>query len=241
MKKKINHVLLLALPLTVLFFSSCKKSSTSATPSSSGAVNLVNAVVGGATVTVVSTPNLTFSNNTLGNNAAAWFPLAGGQNAINIGVPAIAATSTSPAIPAVTYFNTTLGVSDTSNYSLFLTGASASSIDHVLIQESYPRAYGDSIFGVRFINLVTGSNPISVDIKGGVNGSELASLAYLSYSGFNQHPALKANPSYIFEFRDAASGSLLTSYTLTTPYFHNVTLCLKGKAGAYGVILDPDY
>ena len=124
---------------------------------------------------------------------------------------------------------------------MFLTGTSPSAIDNVLIQENYTRTYADSVFGVRFINLAPGSNPISVDIQGNANGTEAASLAYKAYSGFNKHPATAAIISYTFEFRDAASGKLLASYTLNTPYFHNSTLCFSGSAGNYSIIEDDDY
>lgn len=224
-----------------LTLAGCKKSGTPDPKIASGALNVTNAVIGGSTLTFTTNNSIISSNNTLGLNAASWFPLASGQISINLGVPAVAATVTTPAVPAVTYFSGTLPVNNSSNYSLFLTGASPSQIDTVLISESYTRTYSDSSFGVRFINLSLSPNPISVDIKGGANGSEVQSLSYKGYSRFIKHPALVSTPSYIFEFRDVVTGTLLSSYTLTTPYYHNVTLAFRGKAGAYGVILDNDY
>jgi hypothetical protein len=220
---------------------SCKKTEIANPSVAAGQLNVTNAVVGGSTITMTSNNNIISTSNTVGDNGWATFPLAGGQIKIDLSVPAIAATATSAAIPEVPYYNGTFSVNNNSNYSLFLSGLSINAIDNVLIKESYPFAYADSVCGVRCINLAPDTNPISVDIQGNANGSEVASLAYKAYSGFNQHPAKAVNSSYTFEFRDAASGTLLASYTLTTPYFHNVTLCLSGSGGSYGVIQDNDF
>lgn len=207
----------------------CKK--TDSPYASSGAINVTNAVIGGATLTFNST------TQTVSNNNYSWFPVASGNSVVNLN---IAATATSPSIA---YYNQNLTVSDADNYSLFLSGSSPSSVDATLIKETYSN-YSDSLCGVRIINLAPNSNPINVNIKGNAPGSEVNNLAYKAYSNFTQHPAKKLNPSYIFEFRDAGTGNLITSYTLTTPYFHNVTLVLRGKVGgspAPGVTLDADY
>lgn len=219
---------------------SCKKSQIADPKIAQGAINVTNAVIGGATITYTSSQSIISTDNTLGNNSAGWFPMASGQLTVNFGVPAKAATATAPAVPAVMYYSNTINVTGNSNYSLFLTGTS-SAIDNVLIQETYTQTYPDSVCGVRFINLAPGSNPVSVDIRGSANGSEAASLVYKAYSGFNKHPATANISGYTFEFRDAVSGSLLTSYTLNTPYLHNATLCFSGSAGNYGVIEDDDF
>jgi hypothetical protein len=225
--------------LATCFFA-CKKSTDTSTVAA-GVLNVTNAVVGGATITLNNNA-IVSSNNTVGVNAYAWLPLASGSIPVNLGVPAKAATPTTPIVPAVPYYNTTLAVDNSSNYSLFLTGTSPSTIESVLIKESYPYAYADSTCGVRFINLAPGSSPVSVNVKGSANGSEVNTLAYKAYSGFVKHPAKKLNPNYIFEFRDATTGALISSYTLTTPYFHNVTLVLRGIVGSSaGVTIDYDY
>lgn len=212
----------------------------------SGLVNVTNAVVGGSTLTLTVPNSIVSSNNTVGNNAYTWFPLVAGNVQVNLGVPAVAATATTPAIPAVNYYSQSLAVDNTTNYSLFLTGTSPSAVDNVLIKESYPRTYTDSVCGVRFINLVPGSSPVSVNVKGSANGSEVSSLAYKAYSGFNAHPAKAANKTILFEIRDAATGTLLyptngSGYSLTVPYFHNVTLVYRGTGTAVGIIVDYDY
>jgi hypothetical protein len=224
----------------VMFLSNCNKNTT-ISPKAAGAINITNAVVDGATLTFSTNNSIAGSNNTIGNNAAATIPLTSGQTQFSLFVPAVAATLSSPAIPTVTYYTNTLTINGKSNYSLFLTGASTSSIDQVLIQEDYPFSYADSTCGVRFINLAPDTNPVSVDIQGNLNGSGVDSMAYKAYSNFIKHPAKAVNSTYTFEFRDATSGSLLTSFTLNTPYFHNVTLALNGTGGNYGVIQDNDF
>jgi hypothetical protein len=231
----------LGMALAVCLFA-CNKSNDTG-PAAAGALNVTNSVIGGTTIALLNNGVIS-SNNTVGNNAAAWFPLAGGNAQINLSVPAIPATPTTPAIPAVPYYANSLSVDNSTNYSLFLTGSSPTAVESVLIKETYTRTYADSVCGVRVINLAPGSNPVSVNIKGNANGSEVATLAYKAYSGFNQHPAKAVNSSYIFEFRDATLGTLITSYTLKTPYFHNVTLVLRSiisGSPAAGVTIDYDY
>jgi hypothetical protein len=218
------------------------KTETTVTPLS-GAINVTNAVVGGAFLTM-STNGLTAGANTIANNSSAYLPIIAGQVQVQVGIPAIAATLTTAAVPAVNYYNQSLTINNVGNYSLFLTGASPSAVESVLINETYPRTYSDSVCAIRFINLAPGSNPISVNIKGNANGSEVATLGYKAYTSFLQHPAKRVNPSYVLEFRDAGTGNLITSYTLSTPFFHNVTLALRGIVGgspAPGVIQDNDF
>lgn len=239
MKKIIKTILTISLLTGVV---ACKQNTVNPEPNN-GLLNITNAVIGGATInlTAGASPYLTSGNNAISSNNYAFLPIPSGNVPINLATSALAATSTTAAVPAVIYYTGNLTIDQNTNYSLFLTGSSPQAVDNVLIKESYPRTYADSVCAVRFINLAPGSNPISVDIKGNANGSEVASLAYKAYSNFIQHPAKAVNSSYVFEFRDATTGTLLTSYTLKTPYFHNVTLCLRGKTGAYGVILDQDY
>jgi len=210
------------LTLALLTVTACKKSATLSLPSAS--LLVANGVVGGGTLTLNPTVQ------TVGNNAWNIFPLLPGDGNIDLSNKAVT--------PAVSYYKGTIKVADLDNYSLFLGGASPAQVDAVLIKESYQN-YNDSVCGVRFINLSPNSNPISVNLAGSANGSEVSSLAYRSYSDFKQYPATKANASYIFEIRDAGTGNKITSYSLPTPYFHNVTLMLGGLVGgtpAVGII-----
>lgn len=136
-------------------------------------------------------------------------------------------------------FNSELSFSAGNFYSLYITGVDTTSTDYLFVQDTVFKRT-DSTAGIRFVNLSTGSNPVSVDIKGQPTGSVLSSLAYKGITSFISFPATASISSYIFEFRDATSGNLLTSYTLSgvntkspttanTVLFRNFTIALIGQ------------
>jgi hypothetical protein len=128
-------------------------------------------------------------------------------------------------------FSGTLNFTAGGLYSLFITGADTSNPDYLLVQDT-PPAQTDSTVGIRFVNLSTGSNPVSVDIQGQPNGSTVSSLAYKNITSFANFAATSSVSSYIFEFRDATSGNLLASYTLSgvnSVLFKNLTIALIGQ------------
>lgn len=144
-------------------------------------------------------------------------------------------------------FNQSLTLNVNKVYSLFIIGKDTTAPDYLFVQDTLPY-HADSSAGIRFANLSTGSNPISVDIKGQANGSEVASLSYKGITSFKGYPTPYTISSYVFEFRDAASGTLLASYTLSgvnngtgtnttanTVRFNNLTLALIGQPSG-GVI-----
>jgi hypothetical protein len=222
--KTLKQTFLATVLITGLY--ACKNDTVK--PTALASVNVTNAVVGGSSLT------LNTSTLTVGNNSYAQFSLTAGQSKLDL-YPA--ATPNSP------YYNQTFSTANSSYYSLFLSGASPTAVDATLIKESY-KNYTDSLCGVRFINLSPGSNPVSVNLAGSANGSEINSLAYKSYTDFKQYAAKRVNTSYAFQFRDAATGSLIASYTLSTPYFNNVTLVLRGLetgSPAAGITLVKDY
>lgn len=98
----------------------------------------------------------------------------------------------------------------------------------------------DSTMGIRFVNLLKGSGPVSINLQGMQNGSEQASLAYREVTPFTKYKATAGISSYVFEFRDVASGSVLETYTLAginapgtsgepnRRRFRNLTIVLMG-------------
>jgi hypothetical protein len=219
-----KYILFLAAALVTLFgLQACKKTSIITSPLAS--VNVTNVVVGGTALTYNST------TLTVGNNNYSQLTMNAGNSTLNL-YPA--------ATPGNPYYNQTFQTSNGDNYSLFLSGVSPSAIDDILVKESYTN-YNDSVCGVRFINLSPDSNPISVNVMGQENGSTINSLAYKAYSDFIQFPATVANPRYAFQIRDSATGNILASYTLTTPYFNNVTIVVRGLISAPAVLLVKNY
>jgi hypothetical protein len=98
----------------------------------------------------------------------------------------------------------------------------------VLLEDKIP-LYQDSTSGVRFINLSPNSQPITVNIQGSTL-SRFGTLSYKQISDFKPFTTKGQNLSngYIFEVRDAQSGSLLTMFTWTPKVFFCNTLVITG-------------
>lgn len=97
-------------------------------------------------------------------------------------------------------------------YSLFLAGTTTAP-DTLFTEDVIPwYSVKDSVTGLRFINLSPGSNPITINIAGKADGSEVEQLAYKSHTVFKSYPAHANVNDYTFEFRDKVSGQLLASY-----------------------------
>lgn len=140
-------------------------------------------------------------------------------------------------------------------HTLFLTG-SPDAPDTVMISNEqipfFPQS--DSAMAIRFVNLSKGSAPVSINIKGFADGSEVQSLGYKAITGFIKYPVNLQLQNYVFEFRDAATGTLLGSFTTqglqqTSPnpwVFKSFTIAFTGIPGATGatapdVFLVPHY
>jgi hypothetical protein len=136
-------------------------------------------------------------------------------------------------------------------HSLFVTGTVAAP-DTLFIEEHPPyRPVSDSTTGIRFMNLVPGSSGVSVNLAGQANGSEANLLHYKEVTAFKSYAATSNVNSYTFEFRDAANGALLASYTaedinngssdLNNPFnkwrFRNCTLALLRAADDTNTVL----
>lgn len=239
--------------ISVLLFA-CSKNDVS--PASTlAALSFVNATVGSAPLAAKFNSNtLIFSTLASGNKisygASNLFSAFGGTNAISF----IQTTDTSH-----TLFASTLNLQTGGIYSLYLTGTVAQP-DTVFMQEHLAyHAATDSVAGIRFVNLSPGSNPISVDIKGQANGSEVTSLSYKGRTNFKTYKSDHTVASYVFEFRDVATGNLLATYTLkgvnnsssasptttNSVRFHNMTIALIGQptggAVAQSIVLIPNY
>jgi hypothetical protein len=107
-------------------------------------------------------------------------------------------------------------------YSLFLTGADTSSPDFLLTTDSIP-SYGpaDSVMGIRFVNLSTGSNPISINLEDNSNGSEVTSLPYKEITSFKQYVNNSTIQDYLFVVRDVSTGDSLTQFDFLLSGFVN--------------------
>lgn len=99
--------------------------------------------------------------------------------------------------------------------SLFIAGT-LKKPDTLLVKDQpvyFPPA--DSSMGLRFVNLAQGGLPVSVNIKGQANGTEVNSLPFKAITAFKRYAANAAVSSYVFEFRNSGTGELLTSFTIS--------------------------
>jgi hypothetical protein len=130
-------------------------------------------------------------------------------------------------------------------YTLFLTGT-LSSPDTIFTIDTPPfHPLVDSTLGIRFVNLSAGGTPVSVNIAGRANGSEVSGLSYKAITGFTKYSATAAVSKYTFEFRNAATGVLISNFDVVDinlllynkRRYRNFTLALIGLPGDQKVIM----
>ena len=138
-------------------------------------------------------------------------------------------------------FNLTLDLPAGSIHTLFLTGTMTA--PDTLFTTDMPPYHppSDSSLGIRFVNLSPGSAPVSVNITGNANGSEVSSLSYKGLTSFKNYPATAGVSSYTFEFHDVATGTPIATYTVSgiadvantsnIRRYRNVTIALLGQVG----------
>jgi len=232
-----KHILFRYLPVWALLCTVLSCSKQSANPTAS--LTLINAVPG-------STPSLV--TNFSGASPIVWY-----KNALKL----VYGTSTSANL-ALAYqgdqklaiylypdttdhskplFNLDLHLQPGNIHTLFLTGT-LTEPDTLFTTDIIPYyPFSDSSMGIRFVNLSAGSNPVSINIAGLANGSETGSLSYKGITGFKRYAATAAVSKYSFEFRDAATGTLLGSFDVTgvnalasnARRFRNFTLAFMGS------------
>ena len=136
-----------------------------------------------------------------------------------------------------------INLSLSSIHTLFLTGTMDAPESVLIKEEEFPFfPADDSAMGIRFINLSKGSTAVNVNISGLADGSEVTNLGYKSGTAFKRYAVSQTLADYVFEFRDAATGTLLASYKTqglnqTAPntwVFRNFTVVLTGKPGGTG-------
>jgi len=227
---------LLIILIAGCFLYSCKKDQALGLLSNVSSLNVINAIPGSSGL--VTNINNRLLNYRTGSQIAygnyKLYNFAGGSTSVV--VKQIADTINS-------VYTNTLNLPGYTAHSLFLSGTAISPDtllveDHLTPASSHPN---DSVTHIRFVNLLVGSNPVSINIQGSPAGSVQASQSYKAITGFTDFAATSAIPSYVFEFRDAGTGALLKSYTLTgvnrassttanTILFKYLTIVLDGRA-----------
>lgn len=201
----------------LVILSSCKKQDIKLTPLAS--LLVTNAVNGGG--------NLVLGTNAApvyNNNSQAYGMLTGSRE--------IKLVDTAGGINKV-YYNQSQDFVNGGVYSLFLTGTPAAVVLVFMKEENIPSHTAD-VFGARVINLVPGSVPISVNLQGSANGSFVSTLAYTKISMFKDVSSVAGEGDKVFEFRNAVTGTLITTFTVPgfdMPRFRNITLVFAGAVG----------
>lgn len=136
-----------------------------------------------------------------------------------------------------TQYQINLKLEPNSIKTLYLSGTVAET-EGMLIPEKIPvYKQADSLIGVRFINLSKGSGPVNVALRSAVSNIATA-LDYKGVSGFQVISARTKDPvSYVFDFKDASTGTVISSYTLSSlPSLlsKSVTVVLRGIRGGTG-------
>jgi hypothetical protein len=251
MKKYISvYIYILLTALAYSCWTGCSKTNSGAPTYSVASLNVVNALPTSAPLILVQGPISSVIGRFSGigtlsyAGTAVLTPMSGSETLIALQKNVDTASVTAQGGGYM--FNSELNLSAGNLYSLYITGADTTSPDYLFVQDTLTQRT-DSTAGIRFVNLSAGSNPVSVDIHGQANGSIVPSLAYKSITSFMNFPATSAISSYVFEFRDATSGNLLASYTLTgvntnsstvanTVLFRNLTLALIGQPAGGKVV-----
>ena len=201
--------------LNTIILTSCKKQDIKST--SLASLLVTNAVSGGG--------NLLLGTNAapIYNNSYQVYGMLTGSKEINL-------VDTAGGINKV-YFNQTKDLENGGLYSLFLGGIKGA-VDEVFIKEENIPSHSGDVFGTRVINMVTGNALISINLAGRSNGSLIPGLAYKEISTFNDVSSQTAEGDKVFEFRNADTGSLITSFTVPAydlPRFRNITLVISGN------------
>jgi len=218
--------------ITGIITASCKKDDVP--PVANISINVVNASPGISNAKIKTTNANGYYNQLSGVNYGSFAVFTMPQRSPNVSI------SSSTDTAQVLYSSNIPAIEDKSGgstvYSLFIAGAVGEDI--LLSPDNIP-FHADSTLGVRFINLSKNSSPVSINIQGQANGSEESSLAYKSLSEFKSYSATSAVSDYSFEFRDAASGSLITTYTVSGvnalpnyALFKNLTIVFYGPLGS---------
>jgi hypothetical protein len=208
--------------LCAMILASCKKQDVKLTPLAS--LMITNAVNGGG--------NLVFGTNAspVYNNYFQAYGMLAGSREVKL-------VDTAGGINKV-YYDQTKDFVNGGLYSLFL-GGTSDAVESVFLKEENIPSHTNNVFGARVVNLVKDGVPISVNLQGNTTGSLISSVAYKAISSFKDVSALDSEGDKVFEFRNAATGDLITLFTVpgySLPRFRNITLVFAGAAGAETVI-----
>lgn len=230
-----TRILINFLLLTLLSgaISSCKKEED--TVKASASLTIVNAIAGSTALVTNfdNSKNPSFYRTAQQIAAYGFNKYSGYTGDYNLGIYRLADTTT-------VQYKTTLTLEAGSIKTLYLAGTVAAT-EGFLITEKLPvYQQADSVVSIRFVNLSKGSGPLNVVMRLQVK-TMTSGLDYQGISTFQTISAKAKDPvSYIFDFKDATTGVVVSSYTLSavgTLLAKNITVALRGIRGGTGTSL----
>lgn len=224
--KKRSIFLLFAFFLAAAF-SSCRK--TRQQPVVSSSLTIVNAISGSGTLATNFDRNqkLTYYKTAKTIDSNSYFQFSGYFGKVPLSLVQYADTTREVLAYDVT-------IDRGSMQTLFLTGT-LDKPEPILVKDE-PQVYkrSDSLAGVRFVNLLTGSKAVNITLLDD-SSTVINSLNYKAVTGFMPF-AVKKNlslaRSYTFEFKDSLTGKVFAAYTLSqldSLLLKNVTIALVGQ------------
>jgi len=239
---------------------SCQKATTAPSVFGVAAFTVVNAIPNSVNIIPVintSEPIMYFNGTytaSIGYGGFSEYSPPGGHDTVYVVQDNADTLNIGPKATGQMFFGT-LPLKKGGAYSLFLCGADTTSPDYLLTTDTLPYySPSDSVTGIRFVNLSTGSNAISINQEGSPNGSDVTNLAYKGITSFKQYSNNSTTLDYLFVIRDGATGDSLTQfdfsiagsynngYGLLDPNtgklltFKNVTIALIGQPGLTAVV-----
>lgn len=141
-------------------------------------------------------------------------------------------------------FDLNLDLTSGSVYTLFLTGT-VTEPDTILKKEEIPFfPLKDSAMAIRLINCSKGSGPVTMNLAGEPEGSAAGSCAYKQSSAFKKYPLSMSISNIVFEIRDAATGTVITTLPINNLnmrpnnkyVYRSFTVVLAGVPGGTGTL-----
>jgi len=128
-------------------------------------------------------------------------------------------------------------------YSMFL-GGDTSNVDTLFTADRLPGIIPtDSVSGIRFANMSTGSNPYNVTLTGNPpSQTEFANISYKSASSFKTYPTNSAiGGVYNFTIWDQVTGDSVTTFTWAYKigYCHTIVISGSESGTPYPLYLFP--
>lgn len=223
--KKILYTLL---SVTLLFLAAaCKKDETKYSATSD--IFVINAAVGAGSIKVNPGSGGSFSYAKAADiayGASNMYPGFVGNTTVTV----VSSTDTTK-----TLAQNSLNVQPIST--LYISGQSPTIDTMFRVEKNLPYIAGsvinaDSSLYIRFVNLSPNSTPLKVNIKAATS-NVTSNLGYRGITDFVKYSAKATSGSYTFEFRDASTNAVLSTFVVNSNTFRyrTIAIIVKGLSG----------